>query len=515
MKCNISANGLFRPLRSGLSLRQKAGYQMKTRTTQKFENWSGILKRYSADILFFGISIFLPLFLENGYLNLTQAKAHAVYIIVFLSVIVFAIATTCARRERHNAKNPAKMKGLDDILIAFAVTLALSALCSQKPLESFSGSAGWNVGAFTMLCLVVAYFIISRYYTARVNAWFFVLIANSIIFLLTIVNSAGIDVSGAHANIVPEQFYLYVSTLGNVNWLSGYLCLILPAFLIFYMLSTQRATTLLYGAVLILGIMNILLCGSESIFAGIWVCTFFVLPFLLKESRRLQKLGTMLIAFGLSALFIRYVPVFAEKRNTEHGLFSIILDWKTALIICLLGFLCCFILPMLWEKLSEQTIQKITIILEILMFISLLILAYVFLKSYSESWGNYRGRIWNTSMEIFQNLGVREKLIGVGPELLGYYYDGLASHSQIVLTAHNELLQWLLTTGVLGAALWAALFPWLMISYFRSRCWEHKSIAYFLPLAAYFGQAMINSPNAMNIALFYLFLALYRKEAYA
>lgn len=488
---------------------------MKTKTKQKKEHWNNVLKRYSADILFFGISIFLPLFMENGYLNLTQAKAHAVYIIVFLSVIVFAIAMACARKERHNAKSPAKMKGLDYILIAFAATLALSALCSQNPLESFLGSAGWNVGAFTMLCLIVAYFIISRYYNARINAWLFVLIANIVIFVLTIINSIGIDISGAHANIVPGQFYLYVSTIGNVNWLSGYLCLILPAFLIFFMLSSQRISTLLYGTVLILGIINILLCGSESIFAGMWVCTFFALPFLLKESSRIQKLGTLLFALGLGALLIGYLPVFTEKRNTEHGLFSIILDWRTAFIICLLGLLFYFVLPLIWKKLSEQTIRKITIIAEILMFISLFVIACAFFRSYSDSWGNYRGRIWNASLEVFRDLSLKDKLIGIGPEMLGRYYNGLTSHGQIVLTAHNELLQWLLTTGIFGAALWSAIFLGLIISYFRSRCREHESIAFFLPLTAYFGQAMINSPNAMNIALFYLFLALYRKEAAA
>ena len=81
--------------------------------------------------------------------------------------------------------------------------------------------------------------------------------------------------------------------------------------------------------------------------------------------------------------------------------------------------------------------------------------------------------------------------------MLRYYYNGMTSHSLIVLTAHNEWLQWLLTTGILGGTLWAALFLWLIISYFRSHCREQEKIAYFLPL--------------MNISLFYLFLAIYRK----
>lgn len=486
---------------------------MKTKTNQKIESWNSVLKRYSADILFFGISIFIPLFMENGYLNLTQAKAHALYLTVLLSVIISGIAIVCTGKDKNETTISRKINGLDYLLVGFAIILIFSSLFSQNIPEAFWGTAGWSVGTVTMLCLTAAYFIISRYYKEPVNAWFFVLIANMVIFLLTILNSMGIDISGIHADIDPKQFYLYVSTVGNVNWLSGYLCIILPAFFVFFMLSTQRISAILYGAVLIPGIINVLLCASESIFAGIWVCTFFALPFVLKEAGRIQKLGTLLLSFGLSSMLIGLLPVFTEKRKLMTGLFSILMDFRISLIICILGCLCCFALPVLWKKMSQQTIQKITVVFEIMMFVSLFVLIYVFGKSYDARWGNYRGKIWNASIELFQNFGFKDKLIGVGPELLGNYYDGLTSHSLIVLTAHNELLQWLLTTGILGAVLWAALFLWLIISYVRSRCWEHGEIAFFLPLMAYLGQSMINSPNAMNISLFYLFLALYRKDA--
>lgn len=494
---------------------------MGTKTRQKSESWNNIFKRYSAYILFFGILIFIPFFMENGYLNLTQAKAHALYITAVPAIILMGIAA-CTRGEKNVSANaeqarlpgslPAKINGLDGILIGFAVTVLLSSLLSQNVGAAFWGNMGWSVGAATMLSLTAAYFILSRCYAGTMNAWFFVLVTNMVLFLLTILHSMGIDISGLHAAIVPKQYYLYVSTIGNVNWLSGYLCLILPVFFVFFMMSTQRTSILLYGAALTLGIMNMLLCLSESIFVGIWVCAFFALPFVLKESERIRRLGALLLSFGLCSLFIGLFPAFAGKIERSHGLFSIILDWKAALIICILGCLCCFPLPTLWKKFPPKTVQRIIVVCEIAMVLSLMMLIFIFLNSYDSNWGNNRGRIWNVSIDLFRDFGFKDKLIGVGPELLGQCYNGLTSHSLIVLTAHNEWLQWLLTTGILGGMLWAASFLWLIISYLRSHCWEHEEIAFFLPLMAYLGQAMLNSPNAMNISLFYLFLALYRKN---
>lgn len=485
---------------------------MKTNTGRCERHLDHPLKGYSADILFFGITIFIPLFMENGYLNLTQAKAHAIYVTVVFSALALGISAALVQKDGCVAQRTRKLYAIDYILLGFALILSLSTLSSQNIREAFFGSAGWRVGSAAMLSLIYVYFMVSNHYNVSINAWIFVLAANTAIFLLTIFHSMGIDVLGLHKKIDPAQFYLYVSTLGNVNWLSGYLCLMLPVFFVFFLLSARRTQTLLFGSVLLLGLSNVLLCGSDSVFLGIWTCTFFALPFALKELSRVRKLGVLFLAFGINALLIGCLPAFAEKRDAMHGVFSVILDWKAALPISLLGLFCCFALPLWWKKLSGQTLKKITLALELLMLISLFAMIFMFVKSYDESWGNYRGRIWNTSAEVFQCLNLKDKLIGVGPEMLRYYYNGLTSHSQIVLTAHNEFLQWLLTTGILGAACQAAMSLWLIASYFRCRCWEHKNIAFFLPLMAYLGQATVNSPNAMNIALFYLFLALYRKS---
>lgn len=340
---------------------------MKTIKKLPNENRNHILQKYSAVIIFFGISIFVPIYMENGYLNLTQAKAHALYMTALLAAALWGASMPCARKNRTMAVG-LKINILDFILIGFALNACLSSLLSQNVASSFFGNDGWSVGSAAILALTLSYFIISRYYKARANDWLPVLAANVIIFLITILHSMGIDIFGLHENVAPKQFYLYVSTIGNVNWLSGYLCIILPAF-------------------------------------------------------------------------------------------------------------------------------------------------FIFIKSYHPAWGSYRGNIWNTSAELFRNFSFKDKLIGIGPELLGHYYDGLTSYGLIVLTAHNELLQWLLTTGILGSVLWGAVFLWLIISYFRSHCWEHGEIAFFLPLISYFGQSMLNSPNAMNIALFFLFLALFRQNA--
>lgn len=492
---------------------------MKRTSKKTTENWNLLLKKYSADILFFGITILVPLYMEQGYLNLTQAKTHGLYMTTLPAIILFIISWFCTKKDLHDKNSPSKeaaairfskFNGLDVILLGFALILSVSALFSQNIADAFWGTAGWYVGASTMLALTLIYFIVSRHCRLTANSWLFVLAANIFIFLLTVIHSLGIDILGLHANIDPKQFYIYSSTTGNVNWLSGYLCLVLPAFFVFFMLSTERISTILYGVALIFGITNVLLCASESVFIGLYVCAFYALPFTLRESKRIKRLGTLVLGFGICSLLIGTLPAFAGKRKIATGIFSLFLDWKAALILCLLGCLCCFALPLLWEKISAQVRRGIVILLETVMFLSLAVLIFSFLQSYDASWGNYRGKIWNASFDLFQNFGLKDKMIGVGPEMLGYYYNGLTSYSLVVLTAHNELLQWLLATGILGAILWSSVFLWLVISYFRSRCWEQGGIAFFLPLMAYLGQSMVNSPNAMNIALFYLFLALYR-----
>lgn len=75
---------------------------------------------------------------------------------------------------------------------------------------------------------------------------------------------------------------------------------------------------------------------------------------------------------------------------------------------------------------------------------------------FNYDWGTHRGHNWSILMRHFQEFPIWKKLIGTGPETYGivtriYDYSEMSKlYGEIYDSPHNEFLQYLFTTGILG-----------------------------------------------------------------
>ena len=75
---------------------------------------------------------------------------------------------------------------------------------------------------------------------------------------------------------------------------------------------------------------------------------------------------------------------------------------------------------------------------------------------FNADWGTHRGFNWNLLMKHFQEFPFWKKLIGAGPETYGIftgkfdYYIMMDTYGETYDSPHNEFLQYLFSTGVLG-----------------------------------------------------------------
>jgi O-antigen ligase len=83
--------------------------------------------------------------------------------------------------------------------------------------------------------------------------------------------------------------------------------------------------------------------------------------------------------------------------------------------------------------------------------------------SFEDSWGNYRGFVWRRLMEAYSDFSVPQKLFGYGNEsvksiMTDRYYDDMMNAVGVIYdNAHNEYLQYLITTGIFGAVSYVGL----------------------------------------------------------
>jgi hypothetical protein len=458
------------------------------------------MKRKIAQFFFLWVTVVIPIFYENYYFDLLEAKAHC-YIAGAIPLLLLTAGCVIANRfQIFTHQSDIRFSVTDGAILTFGGVALVSCFCAEDLAAAFWGSEGWQLGAFTICSLVCFYFVLSRWTVYSQNLWLPALLVNAVLFAIAILHSAKVDVLGMHTGILQTQYFDYLSTIGNANWFAGYLCLLLPFLLVSYLNADDRASTILYLVVLALGVFCLVICASDSIYLGLGFCAFFALPYVLAARERLARCGLLLALYGAALLTVGGAPAFAEKAADMEGISAFMLNLPAALAVTGAGLSVFLLLRFTKLPYGQRQYRFLTILLESGLAATALAFLAHSAATFSDTWGTNRGRIWRVSVEIFQRFGWKDKLLGIGPELLGRYYQQY-DFSRTVLVAHSDFFQVLLSMGLIGAACWLVGWGSLMVRFFREKLWKSDALLFFLPLMAYFGQSLVCTSMTTNASL--------------
>lgn len=472
--------------------------------------------RIVCTLFFYYATIVIPLYVENKYFNMLEAKwfVYLVGSIVLLVIASLVVVLNFARKGYETIPQALGFqKGVslfDVAVIAFAGNSVLSSILSSDPRVAFWGADGWHIGAFTISSLVLWYFILKNNLKLSHNAWLGVMLVNAGIIIIAILHAMEIDVFSLHLHAYYKQYHLYLSTLGNANWIVGYMSLLFPLFFGFYLISDDRASERIYEVFLLLLCMLMVLTASDGMYLGLGVMAFFLIPFVFQDEVRLKKTAIVLTMYGACLLAVSILPAFAGKREYINGLSGFFTETHVAATIIVIGLIGCFALKAGIEK---DKLAKAGWIVEGVLALFTIVYAARSINGFDEHWGTGRGWTWINSIEKYADFSPLEKLLGIGPELLrDYYKDTSEFFGRTLLVSHSEPIQILLTMGAVGLAIWMFICGLIITGYIKKRAWQKENCIYYLPLVAYIGQSFVNSAMTTNAVILTIILVLYRQN---
>lgn len=456
-------------------------------------------------IFFYYAVIIVPLYMENRYFNILEAKWHAYLGSVVL--LVFALVLV-AMKPRENPFCP--QNTLDWLVIAFALNATISSRLSEGPRSSFLGLDGWHVGALTIVTLAIWYFILLGNLRLSANSWLAVMAVNVPITVLAMLQAMRLDIFSLHADSNPHEYHMYISTLGNGNWIVGYLSLLFPLFLGFYLNCYDRISERIHAAFLFVLCMLMVLTGSDGMYIAVGVMAFGLVPYAFRNPSRAQKLMLVVIMYGTCLMMVAFLPAFVGKRGSMRRLAGFFLRPYIAFGIILIGIAAYLALKKI--KSTEKLI-RIGRNVEIALTVIVVVISAHALSFFDAFWGTGRAWTWGKSLEKYRAFPLREKMWGVGPEMLRERYEDISEFFGKPLTvSHSEPLQVLLTMGAIGLLIWAAICVFVIYRFIKTRAWTKESCIYYLPLFAYMGQAAVNSASTLNVLLLTIIIVLFRQN---
>lgn len=458
--------------------------------------------------------ILVPLCIKGSYFGLIELKARAfLYAAVPAVLLAAVLAAAGIFFDGDRRKNSVRKSAI--LLLIIGLWSLSSSFMSISPELSLTGSRGWKVGSIMTVVLILTTIIVSGNLQFHSYMLLPIMAVNIFINALAVIQSAGINVFGLQNGLIKEQYYVYMTTIGNSNSYSGYLCLLLPLFWGAFLSCKERATELLYGLFAAVGFMGLIMAESDSSYAGIGICLLFMLLFVFGSDdhaeQYLKRSSVLLVLYGGCLLFVRYFPMFEAKRAEFAGL-----SWK---MLCSpvpeILISCGILLYLLAGRLIQSKKERCLLIaLEALIIVTICGFAVNLVMNFNDGWGNGRGEIWRISWEYFCKLPLRYKITGIGPEMVFQAFIAhLAETGSNVVTAHSDIMQVLLTQGIVGLALYFAFWGYLTALFFRKKLWKSTSVVFFFPLAAYWGQSLFCTVYPITAAVFSFMTGLYLRYA--
>lgn len=391
---------------------------------------------------------------------------------------------------------------------AVVATGVVSTVTSLSPAMSLWGLGGYYGGCMMVLFTAVGYLAVRAFALQKLlnGLTFCVGITTALVTVLYVLNIFNIDLIGTYADTAVVERAQFFSTLGQKNFCSGFMAFALP--LVFYAFLVARGArhTVFYGVPAFFGGLALAVVDADGLALGIGTAVLVLLCQKIFTTRTLRRLMVIGMFFFADAGWMQYMRthVYTQGGKPILAAFGHYAQ---------LGFaVCAAVWAVLFFALRSREIPlwkagRVLTAIAVTLGVVLVALANFMpgfpslgklddLLVFNDDWGTYRGTAWRISWSAWTAQPFWRKLLGVGPGMMHtavaqWAGADITARMKTFYAAHNEYLELLLTSGVLGLAAWV----WFVAAHLRKAAqnWLRPGVApVTLALVSYLAHAAVS-----------------------
>lgn len=517
-------------------------YKKKCDDGMTTQNWLSI-----AFLLYMGAVY--PLIMHDKYfdITLTKYKAFEVALCIYAVLMVLAVLLDIfdGRNPFSKFKDKRNFIATDWFMAGFFIANIMAFVMASDKMAAYTGEEGRRCGLQFMILAFILYTCMGRELRLKkfvLPAFMFV---GAFTCIVAVFQYIGVDFLEIRDGLASSIRDIYISTFGNIDIFASFLCILIPVAL-GAGLDERRIydgdaiwkfnwSKLSVWAAVFTGAAAIVVTNANLAYAGVSaavVIVFLVSAYGGKLKEFLELVLAMSLGFLAVSLMLKTSPDSIEKLDGISNFAR-----YTGLIAAVSGTLAVIrIILLAVEKLgrsqdkNEKTSSKFGgkvpfVICSVLVIVGIAgMIIYSSVKAggifkIDDSWGNFRGYVWRRLARVYSNLPFVNKLFGYGNESVmdimtsGFYDEMMAKVGVVYDNAHNEYLQYLVTTGILGAVTYIGLIVSAFVSMIkcafggtdRNLC---ECIAVALGIAGYATQAFFNLNQSLTTPYIFLMVAM-------
>lgn len=463
-----------------------------------------------------------PLIYHNFYYDIVTCKyvffisVTGIFLVLILVMMLFSMP--------NNYFNDFKLRNIhlsnsDYFVLGFLTVNIISVILSDNKVYAITGADGRNMGLMTVVAMCILYFVISGNYVENTTFYYVLCMGSIAVSVLGIMNFLNIDILGFYKGLNHAQKLNYISTLGHIDVYTSYFALSIPMVYIIYLTTHSMRLKILSFMALVINICGLAAGQCDS--GYIIMFTSCVLAIVLIRGK--QRGSVYLLPIVVSTVIIRIMIFFNDRHTDKRELsrFAKYVYGNNACMIIMCMFAICVIIEC-HKTIDMSDIWKIvlkTAITGILVYVMALCIFSTIFKDvklgsmegvlrFSDSFGSYRGYIWKLLIKDYSQANIKEKYFGIGtdtmrPYLMKKYGDSVYAVTNAYYdNAHNELIQYLITTGISGLVMYIGI----LVSSIKKGIKTHR-IIFLSAVICYVIQSFVNINQVVTTPLFFIMLA--------
>lgn len=504
----------------------------KTEATALRDNSLSMHEKF-ANLFVLSMFTVFPVFMTDMLFNVRKDRLH--YFVASTFVLLFFLIATyiCMIDKEKWPKKIYKMTVTDWAMIGFLAVCGLSSLFSKYGMESVTGEKGRDSGLLLMAMYVLCYFLITRYYKCKEFVFHVFTVTACVVCLIAVLHHFYVDPFKILERIKEEQQETFITTIGNKNLFSCFVCVAMPIMAVYLVRAKDIAMTVFYSIAVGISFMGLLVATSDSGYFGLAAFMLVLFVYACGNFDRMFRYSLSIFAILLSGKVLRLISlIFDDKMKTIDTIPKLLIfDNRLYILIgafAIITVVLYFCKKKYGETPSPKWVQRVATGFVVLCGLAVLIPFIYFsfidtttdlggLSKYlrlNDKWGTHRGYAWIRSIILFKSNGIKNMLIGSGPDTFGqmmkavYRQDMLDRHGSVFDSAHNEYLNYLVTVGILGLGAYVTAIGSVLVRGFK-RCKDSvPMIAILLVIISYSAQAMFNLAQPITTPYIFLFIAM-------
>lgn len=436
--------------------------------------------------LYVGIMFFVyPLYYQNYYYDIVTCRFYLFVIMTGITVLL-CLAGYYVESGAADTRGRKLLTGADWLVLALWAVNLVSALLSDNMQVAVMGTSGRSSGLITLTGYAAVYFMVTRFYVHSIRIFQLLCVSSIAASIVGSLHFLDIDFLGFYDGLGAGEKAMYLSTMGHANVVASFYGLVLPMVMVLFINTDKWKEQIFYGITLVLSVSGLFATGCESgaIIIGVMFLAGLVT---IQDIRNQYKLFVISICM---VVICKILLVINDRKQMPRSLetFQRILENHTRFIILLLAlFLIGSVSYWLYQGKSRKNIEtgickNKQYVKRILMFACIFIFVFIggilFFSTvgknirlgklenmlrFNKRFGSYRGYIWELVLREYGKLPFINQLFGIGCDTLKPFLMEFHRNEMYVTTgayydnAHNEFLQYLITTGILGLSCYVSL----------------------------------------------------------